>query len=117
MSNTSESNIAGLRVEQLRCEFLTDPLGIDAAFPRLSWELTSQRDGAQPVAHRVVADEWDSGWIESGETTAEYGGAPLASAQRIAWRVDVRDDKGNITTSPPAWFETGLLSADDWSAR
>lgn len=30
-----------LRPERLRCEYLTDPLGIDVLHPRLSWTLTA----------------------------------------------------------------------------
>lgn len=117
MSNTSESHILGLVVDNLRCEFLANPTGIDASAPRLSWDLTSNRNGAHPVAYRVVAQEWDSGWIETGETMCEYGGAALDSAQRVSWRVQVRDDAGNITTSNPAWFEMGLLTPQDWTSK
>ena len=30
-----------VQVENLRCEYLANPLGLDAANPRLSWILTS----------------------------------------------------------------------------
>src|SRR3546814_16675214 len=37
--------------------------------------------------------------------------------QRVWWSVEVEDDRGTTTTSAPAWFETGLLSPDDWRAQ
>ncbi|HEU5089853.1 MAG TPA: family 78 glycoside hydrolase catalytic domain, partial [Roseiflexaceae bacterium] len=78
------------------------------------------------VAYRVVAasapdaDEtlWDSGRIESDQSTqVEYGGPALQSGQRIFWRVTVWDDAGTDVTSAVAWWEMGLLKRDDWQAE
>ncbi|MBA2607996.1 MAG: alpha-L-rhamnosidase, partial [Actinobacteria bacterium] len=108
MSNTSESNIAGLRVENLRCEFLIDPIGVDVAAPRLSWELTSDRTGAHQVAYRIAAGDWDTGRIQSCDTAhIAYGGPPLRSGQRVTWRVEVEDDEASLTRSPDAGWEMG----------
>src|SRR3546814_3072653 len=46
-----------------------------------------------------------------------WDGKPLTSMQRVWWSVEVEDDRGTTTTSAPAWFETGLLSPDDWRAQ
>lgn len=124
---------AGDRVAQavagdLRCEYLCEPLGIDVARPRLSWKLQGD-DGASQSAYRVVVassadlldadtpDLWDSGEVESDQNVhVEYGGQPLASRTRCAWRVRVRDASGKWS----AWSETGLwtmglLAPDDWA--
>ena len=37
------SAFASLRVGQLRCEYLENPLGIDVTQPRLNWVLDSDR--------------------------------------------------------------------------
>lgn len=79
-------------ISHLRCEYLVDPLGIDEVQPRLSWQIESARRGARQVAFRVrVAstaelansddvDLWDSGRIESLQTThVIYAGRPLRS--------------------------------------
>ena len=42
--------------------------------------------------------------------------APLASLQRVSWRVQVETDLGQSRWSPSATFETGLLGAADWTA-
>ena len=64
-------------VQDLRCEYRQDPLGIDVAKPRLSWKITLRpaRRSANglPGARRVVAealmrdqaDCWDSGKVAS----------------------------------------------------
>ena len=86
---------AALRAVRLRCEYLTDPLGIDVARPRLSWELESPRRGDRQTAYRVLVassaatlragrgDVWDSGRTESDESLhVVYGGPELPSATR-----------------------------------
>ncbi|MDP9362916.1 MAG: hypothetical protein M3Q10_01575, partial [Chloroflexota bacterium] len=119
-----------LRATGLRCEYLTDPLGIDVARPRLSWTLESGRRGERQSAYRILVasdrarllagegDLWDSGHVASGQSThVVYGGPALASRQRCWWSVRVWDRDGRASaSSAPAWWETGLLRSDDWQA-
>jgi alpha-L-rhamnosidase len=100
----------------LRVEHLDEALGIRTTSPRLSWRLP---EGAgEQRAYRVTADNgWDTGWVESADQLlVPYAGPPLASAQRVEWRVAVRTDLGESPESAPSWFETGLLWADDWQS-
>jgi alpha-L-rhamnosidase len=47
-----------------------------------------------------------------------YGGLALASRQKVAWRVNVRNEAGKeLGWSKPASFELGLLSAKEWKAQ
>jgi len=99
---------ADLRPGRLRCEYLENPLGIDAARPRLSWVLESRQRGQRQSAYRIrvastpeklvfgEGDLWDSGRVESAEThSIAYDGKPLVSGQRCYWHVDVWDQAGN----------------------
>jgi alpha-L-rhamnosidase len=100
----------------LRVEHLDTALGIRTTAPRLSWRLP---DGARAqTAYRLTADNgWDSSWVESDQSVlVPYAGPPLASSQRVEWRVQVRTDLGDSPVSEPAAFETGLLWTDDWRA-
>jgi alpha-L-rhamnosidase len=38
----------------LRCEYGTNPLGIDIINPRLSWRMQTERAGARQSAYRVL---------------------------------------------------------------
>ncbi|WP_326627856.1 glycoside hydrolase family 78 protein [Nonomuraea fuscirosea] len=58
---------------------------------------------------------WDSGWIDGQDVSADYGGAPLTSFARYAWRVEVRAADGT-TRAAESWFGTGVLHADEWAA-
>ncbi len=117
-------------VVDLRCEYRTNPLGIDVVAPRFSWRLESERAGAAQRAYRVLAasseqqllsgeaDLWDSGRVESGQSLhVVYDGTALTSRQRVHWQVTVWDEMGDSVTSEPAWFEMGLLDAADWQAE
>ncbi len=119
-----------LSVGNLRCEYKTNPLGIDVKQPRLSWQLISSRRNTMQSAYliRVAASVedllantsvWDSGKITSDQSVhVVYGGPALASRQRVYWQVRVWDDAGKSSSwSDPAYFEMGLLSEADWQAQ
>jgi alpha-L-rhamnosidase len=125
---------ASVHPQQLRTEYRTDPQGIDAAEPRLSWLLAADKPGArglQQTAYRVLAasnerllaagngDLWDSGRVESGESTqVVYRGKPLASGQQVFWKVQIWDqDRKASEWSAAARWSMGLLRAEDWQGK
>src|SRR5512139_663375 len=117
--------------KRLRCEYLENPVGIDARRPRLSWWLDDDRPAEIQTAYRIIAasrpelldeetgDLWDSGRSDSSVTVhVPYGGTPLKSRQRVYWRVRAFDSDGiGSPWSRTAFFEAGLLDEDDWRAR
>lgn len=120
-----------VRLERLRCESLTNPEGLDARSPRLSWNLVSDRRGVRQTAYQVLVagsedalredrgDLWDSGRVASGlSTQIPYGGAPLESRVRSWWKVRVWDEQERVSAwSPAARFSMGLLRPEDWQAK
>ncbi len=130
-SVTGAPSQSDLLPKNLRCEYRTDPLGIDTALPRLSWELESEGRGQKQTAYRIlVADStqilslnqgnlWDSGRVESNETLHHvYQGTALTSRQRCTWKVRVWDqDRVPSDWSRPAHWEVGLLFPKDWQGR
>ena len=115
----------------LRCEYIENPLGIDALHPRLSWQLRAGEErGQRQTAYQILAastpekleegqaDVWDSGKVTSSAVMAEYKGRLLASRERCWWKVRAWD--GEDRPGPfgaPAWFEMGLLAPEDWQAE
>ena len=122
---------ATVKPVRLECEARSNPLGIDAAQPRLSWVLESEEKGQRQTAYQILvatklellqagqADLWDSGEVVSGETlNIAYGGKGLASNQRCYWRVRTRDRAGAWTSSATtAEWTMGLLKPEDWGAN
>ena len=119
------SRWSDLEVVRLRCDFDREPLGVDAAQPRLSWQLrASRRDVGQSAYEVLVAtapevlardqgDLWESGRVASDESVdIPYQGRALASAQEVFWKVRVWDRRGRVTSwSPVAQWTMGLLAS------
>ncbi len=114
----------------LQCGSWTNPLGIDAAHPRLTWRLqatTPGQRGQLQTACRVlvassaeklaknVGDLWDSGRVPSGLPSINYSGVPLASEQQVFWKVQVWDQANQVSEwSAPGTWTMGLLVPTDW---
>jgi len=121
----------GIAPAELRCEYATNPLGIDAAHPRFSWKLISNQRGQVQSAYQVLVgsneenlkanrgDIWDSGKVNSDQSIhIVYGGKPLGSGKRYYWKVRVWNATGQASAySDPTWWEMGLLKPEDWSAK
>ena len=120
----------GISTTDLRCEYRTNPLGIDEARPRLGWVLHSDRRDEGQSAYRVLVatseallahdkgDLWDSGKVGSSESVSvAYGGAPLRSHAACYWKVRVWDRNGRASPwSTPANWEMALVAPTDWKA-
>lgn len=117
-------------VTNLKCEHMHNPLGLDEATPRLSWQMDDPRTGARQIAYHIVAvstperlqtkpDLWDSGWVEGDQCLdIPWNGRKLASRQTVYWWVRVRDHLGDVSDwSKPAIFEMGLVKPSDWKAQ
>ncbi len=119
-----------LRVVNLTTEYKPNPVGIDIAQPRFSWQIQSslrdilQTEWSIRVAKNIkdLTDGKNLIW-ESKENTEqsihiEYKGESLQSRQRYYWQVKIADNKGNVSTwSDPQYWEMGLLSPADWEAQ
>jgi alpha-L-rhamnosidase len=118
-----------ITVKELKCEHKQNPLGVDAATPRLSWIISGTGNGILQTAYsiRVATDEkfssstliWQSGKTESDESVLiSYGGPVLKQSQRYFWQVKVWDNKKHESKwSETAWWETGLISPGAWKAN
>jgi alpha-L-rhamnosidase len=122
---------AAIATKNLRCEYLINPIGIDAGSPRLSWILLSNQRGEEQTAYQILVassvqlikadtgDLWDSGKVASDRSSqVTYGGKPLASRQRCFWKVRAWDRDGHSGAwSPVAQWQMGLLAPADWGAK
>lgn len=114
----------------LRCEYRTNPIGIDATQPNLSWQVSTVGTGWQQSAYQIMVasnpellnektcDVWNSGIVsENSSVCIPYGGPDLTSQKRYYWKVRVMDTNGNSSSwSEPAYWEMGLLNPKEWTA-
>ncbi|WP_343690155.1 family 78 glycoside hydrolase catalytic domain [Chitinophaga sp.] len=114
----------------LRCEALENPVGIDVAQPKMSWEIGTTEHAVVQHAYQVLVastpeklaknegDLWNSGKVTSDQSIqVTYKGSALQSRQVCYWKVKVWTNKGESEWSQPARWSMGLLLADDWKAK
>ena len=121
---------AQITVQQLRCEMLNNPDGIDVVQPRLSWLVNGAVRGIQQTAYQVLVassaqklarnegDIWNSGKVVSDQSVhIVYKGKPLTSRTTCYWKVKLFTNKGESRWSEAAHFSMGLLSPTNWQGQ
>jgi alpha-L-rhamnosidase len=113
-------------INDLTCEYLVNPVGIDVVQPRMSWKIGSDETNVMQSAYEIkVTDQtekgkqlWTSGKVTSNQSVnVIYQGPTLKSMQRVYWQVRIWDQKGKPTAwSTPAYWEMGILSPNEWKA-
>ena len=111
-------------IENARCEYQVNPLGVDAARPRLTWAYYGDNPDCLGAEIRVTAAAdpefrsilWDSGWERSDLTAMDCALPERVSGQRVWWTARTRLEGRPETeaVSEKCWFETGLLEPGDW---
>ena len=111
----------------LQCEYLVNPLGLDAANPRLSWKLKDERMNAKQTAWQIfigtdslaiskgIGRSWQTGRINSSDQLTIYKGKALSPFTRYFWAVRVWDKDGKSgSLSTVNSFETGMMDKKNW---
>ena len=111
----------------LQCEYLVNPIGIDAPAPRLHWQLSDIRQEARQTAYQVIVgtdsmlvsrangNSWVSKKKKSAEQLVNYQGTVLQPFTKYYWTVIAWDkDKKKCLTAAIASFETGMMKMSNW---
>lgn len=110
-----------MRIAELTTEYQKDPIGLDA-LPRFSWKIESERKNTLQRGYRLQVKTrerilWDSGEVESSQSLfVEYEGEELLPFTIYGVEVRVWDNHGE-TGQARGFFETGLLSRENWRAE
>ena len=119
----SAMSVCGMKPDNLRCEYLVTPLGVDVKAPRLSWIMQDERQGAKQAAWHIVVgtdsalvangigDVWDSKKVISDKMMVVYDGKELQPFTRYYWTVRIWDGYGEVSDAVASWFETGVHPA------
>ena len=124
------NSISSLAIKNLKCEYKTNPLGIDNPSPRFSWKMVDNNHtrGQKQTAYQLLVssslefldknkgDVWDSGKVISDKSVNNtFIGIALKSSTKYYWKVRIWDVLGNQTNwSEPAKFSMGLFNDSDW---
>jgi len=117
-------------VTNLVCEYQDNPLGIDVAKPRFSWQIQAANDirGCKQSAYHIlvatseenldnnIGNLWDSKKDSSNKSVLiSYDGTTLTSGTKCYWKVKVwTNDNNENEWSKTASFSIGLLERNDW---
>ncbi len=124
----SVTMMAQVSVTDLKCEYLTNPEGVDMQDPRFFWKLTSDEEAQGQTAYQLlvatstenldenIGDAFDSKKVKTSHSTQIiYKGKTLESATQYYWKVKVWDkNKEASSWSETATFSTGLFAEKDW---
>ena len=112
-----------MRIEKLRTNHLTNPLGYRLENPVFSWVVAESTGKKQKCARlRVAADAemedilFDTGEDETLSSLAVPADIELRPRTRYYWQVSVTADDGDAGVSETAWFETGKRE-EPWQAQ
>jgi alpha-L-rhamnosidase len=108
-----------LEVNHLRTEYLENPIGIEFESPRFSWWLQSDEMNVEQTAYAITISVkgkkvFNSGKIEGNQNHLVQTDFKPDAKTKYEWRVTVWDNKGNVSESETAQFETGLFGK--WQA-
>ena len=120
-----------IKVNELHCENLSNPIGIDILQPQFSWQLSSHKRNCLQTAYEIQVGSslssllknkillWSTGKISSNQSVhITYTGEALKSAQKYYWQVRAWDNDGKVSPwSEPAFWQMGLLNSSDWKAK
>ncbi|MDY0906608.1 alpha-L-rhamnosidase [Pedobacter sp. CFBP9032] len=118
-------NARAQSLKALKTEYLTQPIGLDNAQPRFTWQMNDDSQGAKQTKYRILVDvdstvlikekanSWNTGWIKSDRNLVIYSGLPLKPFTKYFWRVDVTNSSQK-SFGKIASFETGMMSISNW---
>lgn len=119
------SNARAQSLKALKTEYLTQPIGLDNAQPRFTWQMNDHSQGAKQTKYRILVDvdstvlikekanSWNTGWIKSDRNLVIYSGFPLKPFTKYFWRVDVTNNSKK-SFGKIASFEMGMMSMSNW---
>ena len=124
-------SVSAAEIYDLRCDNLSNPLGLNDVNPMLGWKVKSTVKADFQTHYRIITatsieklnnnigDLWDTGKIKSSEQVAvNYRGIALKSGNIVYWKVKIWTDKAKeVEWSKPAYFTIGLNDKSDWKGK
>ena len=114
-------------IENMQCEYLENPIGIDAVTPRFTWQIKSVEPGISQNAVQIFVgtdaedvaqgkgNVWQSRTMLSSTIPMVYAGPALQPFTKYYWTVKVQNHNGKWSPlSEVADFETGMMKQENW---
>ena len=114
-----------MRVENLTCDYMENPLGFDFDNPTLCWKIEGKGQNRSQTAYRIQVSSdsdfsdlmLDTQKVQSDASIGYRLQIVLAPRTRYFWRVCIWDESDRQSAwSEAAWFETGKYN-EQWKAQ
>lgn len=129
--NAAVSQQVPLKVINLTCEYLNNPIAIENLQPKLAWQIDGSNKNIQQSAYSIlvssdstqlkqnIGDFWNSGKVKSTQSNhIIYQGKPIKSGTKLYWKVMVWDNQNKQSSwSKINNWSMGLLSPSDWKGK
>src|SRR6266496_4183954 len=100
---------AQVRIQNLLCENMVNPVGLDILAPRFSWQLVAGKRNTVQTAYEIIVSSiagknekkpvWSSGKVVSQQSVyIPYSGSSLESNHTYNWKVRVWDNFGKASS-------------------
>jgi alpha-L-rhamnosidase len=109
---------------------MVNPIGIDAEYPRFTWQIVSDEQGVEQSAFKIFlgtdsalvasgkGNIWESGQIKSSTIPAIYSGRSIQPFTKYYWCIKIKQSNGGWTDlSETASFETGYMKKAPWRGQ
>ncbi len=128
--SSCSKNTVKLVPENLKCEYLKNPIGLDTKNPRFAWQIVSKDYEIIQQSYQIIVgvdsakvlkgngNIWDSGEVHSSPILVVYKGDKLRPFTRYFWKVKVQLGDGEWSNySKIASFETGMMNQKNWKGN
>ncbi|RZK67667.1 MAG: hypothetical protein EOO85_25250, partial [Pedobacter sp.] len=129
--NAAFSQQVPLKVINLTCEYLNNPIAIENLQPKLAWQIDGSNKNIQQSAYSIlvssdstqlkqnIGDFWNSGKVKSNQSNhILYQGQPIKTGTKLYWKVMVWDNQNKQSSwSKINNWSMGLLSPSDWTGK
>jgi len=114
-----------IKIKEVKCEYLKNPIGIGKKTPRFSWIIESDLNGTMQTTYQIIflnSEDLSEVIFDTGKVISEqsihvkYSGPELKSRARYFYKVKVWDNYGNVAESDINYFETGIFDSNEWLA-
>lgn len=115
---------SGPAIIALSSEWLSAPIGLDEAHPRLAWKWNDATAGSRQTAYQIWVSTdsifsssglvWQTGKKLSPQQQVVYAGKPLIAFQRYYWKLVAYDQQLHPLPAARSSFEMGMMNSGNW---
>ena len=108
-----------LNITDLKCENLTNPIGMDEKNPIFSWKLESDKENTVQTRYELTVGNFTVNESCGDSINIEYTGPALRAKTKYPYSVTVWDNHGEVSCAE-GYFVTGYMGKEPnakWIAR